>query len=59
MLYPTTFADVLAFHVSVTLCAGGGVPEPVSDWLGEFDALLIQVTVADVLPDADGVKFRL
>jgi hypothetical protein len=60
MLYPTTFFEMLAFQVKVTLCCTAGVPEPAKDWrTGELDALLCQSMVDDVLPVATGATVNV
>jgi hypothetical protein len=55
-LYPATPLDVLVSQPKDTLCCGA-VPEPVSDSIdGELDALLINVALADEVPEAWGVN---
>jgi hypothetical protein len=47
---------VLVFQSKDTVCCGA-VPEPVSDSIAvEFDALLINVALADEVPEAWGVN---
>ena len=49
MLYPTTFAEVLAFQERSTECGGGAVPLPDSvSTIGAFVALLEKVKAAVV-----------
>jgi len=56
-LYPTTFADVLAFQLSVTLCCGAGVPFPLTlTTAGLFEASLTKLRLPDAEPDAAGVN---
>jgi hypothetical protein len=55
-LYPATPLDVLVFQPRETLCCGA-VPEPVSDSTAEeLDALLVNVALADELPETWGVN---
>jgi hypothetical protein len=56
MLYPDTPLDELVFQPKETLCCGA-VPEPVSDsTVGELVALLVNVALADELPETWGVN---
>lgn len=56
-LYPTTFADVLGFQLSVTLCCEGGVPVPLTPRIpGVFEASLTMLRLPEAAPDADGVN---
>ena len=57
MLYPTTLLDELAVQFRVTLCCAGAVPAPLKDSATEpLTALLANVSVAEVLPEACGAK---
>ena len=56
MLYPTTLLDVLVFHPRETLCCSSA-PDPVSDCTaGELEALLANVTFAEMAPAAFGAN---
>ena len=52
-----TPGEVLAVHVRLTVWTGGAVPLPASvAEVGEFDALLLKVAVAEAVPVAPGVN---
>ena len=58
-LYPET-VEVLAVQFSVTLCVAGCTPVPDNEIVfGEPVALLVTVTVPELLPAADGPKVTL
>jgi hypothetical protein len=59
MLYPITSGDVLAVHDRDTLCIGVGVPVPLNESMGEFEALLAKETVPEAAPVAWGVNARV
>jgi hypothetical protein len=49
--------ELLAFQFSVTLCCGGGLPDPLTpSAAGEFEASLRKLRVAAAAPDAEGVN---
>jgi|HubBroStandDraft_4_1064222.scaffolds.fasta_scaffold158437_1 hypothetical protein len=56
MLYPIMLGEVLADQERKTLCIGGGVPVPLNESTGEFEALLAKETVPEAAPVACGVN---
>jgi len=56
MLYPTMLGDVLAVQERTTLCIGVGVPDPLNESAGEFEALLTKESVPEAVPVACGVN---
>src|SRR5580693_5980831 len=57
MLYPVTSGDALAVQERETLCIGVGVPVPLNESVGEFEALLAKETVPEeAAPVAWGVN---
>src|SRR5580692_1058065 len=59
MLYPITSGDALAVQERETLCIGVGVPVPLNESMGEFEALLAKETVPEAAPVACGVNARV
>jgi hypothetical protein len=56
MLYPTTSFELLALQTNATLYCGA-VAEPIKDsTVGEFEALLTNVTLAVALPELVGAN---
>src|SRR5579864_5335169 len=56
MLYPTMLGDVLAVQERTTLCIGVGVPDPLNESAGEFEALLTKLSAPEAVPVACGVN---
>jgi hypothetical protein len=56
VLYPMTLDEVLAVQERKTLCIGSGVPDPLNESTGEFEALLTKETVPEAAPVACGVN---
>jgi len=49
----------VSFQERSTLCCGGAAPVPVKVSAAEFEALLVNEPIAEVLPDVCGVNVKV